>query len=53
MPVEDYLTSEFVHVFNKTIVRAAIDTKGFPTTWIEGYSDPIRYEFFMPPTDSL
>lgn len=53
MPVDDYLASEFVHVFNKRIVKAAIDTKGFPTTWIESYSDPSRYEFFMPPMDTI
>lgn len=52
MPVEEYLASEFVSVFNKRIVKAAIETKGFPTAWVEGYADPTRYEFFMPPTDS-
>ena len=53
MPVEDYLASEFVSVFNKRIVKAATDTPGFPSTWVEGYADPSRYEFFMPPTDSI
>jgi len=48
MPVEEYLASEYVSVFNKHIVKAAIDTEGFPTTWVEGYADPSRYEFFMP-----
>ena len=53
MPVEEYLASEYVSVFNKRIVKTAIDTPGFPTTWVEGYADPSRYEFFMPPMDPL
>src|SRR4051794_26622779 len=48
MPVEEYLANEHVSVFNKHIVKAAIETEGFPTTWVEGYADPSRYEFFMP-----
>lgn len=51
MPVEEYLGSEYVSVFNKRIVRAALETPGFPSTWVEGYADPSRYEFFMPPLD--
>lgn len=53
MPVEEYLASEYVSIFNKQIVRAAINTEGFLTTWIEGYADPSRYEFFMPPNGSI
>jgi hypothetical protein len=53
MPVEEYLASEFVSVFNKRIVKAAIDTTGFPSTWVDGYADPSRYEFFMPDMDSM
>jgi len=53
MPVDEYLASEYVSVFNKKIVNAAIDTEGFPTTWVEGYADPSRYEFFMPPEDAI
>lgn len=48
MPVEDYLNSEFVSVFNKQIVRAALDSPGVAPTHIEGYADPDKYEFFMP-----
>jgi 8-oxo-dGTP pyrophosphatase MutT (NUDIX family) len=48
MPVADYLANEYVSVFNKRIVAAAIESKGFPTTWVEGYADPSRYEFFLP-----
>lgn len=48
MPVESYLASEYVSVFNKQVVRAAIENPGVVPTWIDGYSDPSRYEFFMP-----
>ncbi|MBV7339304.1 hypothetical protein KFU94_66020 [Chloroflexi bacterium TSY] len=48
MPVDEYLNSEFVGDFNKRIVRAALENPGLPTTAIDGYSDPDRYEFFMP-----
>lgn len=48
MPVEDYFASDLVSLFNKRIVRAAIDSPGVTTEWIEGYADPSRYEFFFP-----
>lgn len=48
MPVDEYLSSEYVGDFNKRIVRAALLTPGIRTAWIDGYSDPSRYEFFMP-----
>ena len=48
MPVEDYLSSEFVSVFNKRIVQAALESPGVAPTEIEGYADPSKYEFFMP-----
>jgi 8-oxo-dGTP pyrophosphatase MutT (NUDIX family) len=48
MPVEDYFASDLVSAFNKRIVRAALDSPGVTTEWIEGYADPSRYEFFMP-----
>ncbi len=48
MPVQSYLDSEYVSVFNKQIVRAAIESPGVVPTWIEGYGDASRYEFFMP-----
>ena len=52
MPVQDYLDSEFVSAFNKQVVRAAIESAGVSPTWIDGYADARRYEFFMP-TDNL
>lgn len=48
MPVEEYLHAETVSVFNKQIVQAALNSTGVVPTWIEGYADPRRYEFFMP-----
>jgi 8-oxo-dGTP pyrophosphatase MutT (NUDIX family) len=48
MPVEEYLGHQTVHAFNKTIVRAALQSQGLQTTWIEGYDDPKAREFFMP-----
>lgn len=48
MPVEDYLSSEFVSVFNKRIVQAALESPGVAPMEIEGYADPDKYEFFMP-----
>ena len=48
MPVEDYMRSELVSLFNKRIVRAALASPGVASEWIEGYGDPARYEFFMP-----
>lgn len=48
MPVEEYLGSEFVSVFNKRIVEAALSSPGVAPMEIEGYADPSKYEFFMP-----
>src|SRR5919201_1396146 len=45
MPVEEYLASELVSSFNKRIVRAALTGPGVTPEWIEGHSDPARYEF--------
>ena len=49
MPVEEYLDSEFVHTFNRTIVQAALNSKGVVPTAIEGYLNPETHEVFMPP----
>jgi 8-oxo-dGTP diphosphatase len=51
MPIDDYFSSEFVSVFNKRIVRAALASPGVSPEWIDGYADPARYEFFMPRED--
>jgi ADP-ribose pyrophosphatase YjhB (NUDIX family) len=48
MPVEEYLEAEGVSVFNKEIVKAAIESPGVSPMDIEGYSDPDRHEIFMP-----
>jgi 8-oxo-dGTP pyrophosphatase MutT (NUDIX family) len=48
MPVKDYMLSEHVSQFNKLIVKAAVESPGLAQTWVDGYGDPDRYEFFMP-----
>ena len=49
MPVREYLGSEYVGIFNKRIVQAALQSRGIVPTAIEGYSDPEKHEIFMPP----
>ena len=48
MPVDTYMGSENVSQFNKLIVKAAVENEGLKETWVDGYGDPDRYEFFMP-----
>ena len=48
MPLPKYLTSADVSPFNKTIVQAATQSRGLVSTWVDGYDDPDKYEFFMP-----
>ena len=48
MPVAEYLESELVGLFNRRIVRAALNTPGIPSVWVEGYSNPATHEFFFP-----
>jgi 8-oxo-dGTP diphosphatase len=47
MPVEDFLNSADISVFNKHIVKAALDSPGITPAIIEGFEDGTR-EFFMP-----
>ena len=49
MPVEEYLSSDYVHTFNRQIVRAALASPGVVLSDVEGYSDGRRREIFMPP----
>jgi 8-oxo-dGTP pyrophosphatase MutT (NUDIX family) len=51
MPVDDYLASQDVHLFNRRIVRAALAGKGFRPEFIEGFGTPDTREFLMPPED--
>ena len=37
MPVDDYLTNEYVGVFNKRVVEVALTGQGLTLTWFEGY----------------
>ncbi|MYC28714.1 MAG: NUDIX domain-containing protein [Chloroflexi bacterium] len=48
MPVDDYLGSEATSVFNRRIVRAALDHPGIAPESMQGFDDRER-EFFMPP----
>ena len=48
MPVTEYLESELVGLFNRRIVRAALNNPGIPSVWVEGYSDTTTHEFFFP-----
>ncbi len=48
MPVDEFLSSESIHGFNKWIVRAALQSPGMVLTSVDGYSDPRVREFFEP-----
>jgi 8-oxo-dGTP pyrophosphatase MutT (NUDIX family) len=49
MPVDEYLASEDVGIFNKRIVEAALNGRCMVSAWIEGYqTEPDRREIFMP-----
>ena len=48
MPVAEYLASDYVGIFNKRVVRAALESPGVAPELIDGYGDPINYEIFMP-----
>ena len=49
MPVDEYLSSEDVGIFNKRIVEAALNGQCMEPAWIEGYqTEPDRREIFMP-----
>jgi 8-oxo-dGTP pyrophosphatase MutT (NUDIX family) len=53
MPVEEYLSSEYVSMFNRAIVQAALESPGVVHAWIDGYDDPVSREFFFPPNLAL
>ena len=49
MPTADFLSPESgIHIFNQTIVRAALEHPGMAPAHIAGYDDHERFEFFMP-----
>ncbi len=49
MPVDHFLSEESgIHAFNKSIVRAALESPGVSPANITGYDDADRFEFFMP-----
>ena len=48
MPLDEYFEADNVHTFNKSIVRAAMESPGLRPTAMDGYRDPGTYETFMP-----
>ena len=48
MPIDDYLGNPDVHVFNRSVVRAALEGSGLGPDPIEGYGTPETHELFMP-----
>ena len=52
MPVDQYLTNEYVGDFNRRIVQAALSGPYLVTDWVDGYDDTTLREFFMPPSRS-
>ena len=49
MPVDRFLSDESgIHIFNKSIVRAALESPGVSPAPMTGYEDAARFEFFMP-----
>ena len=48
MPVNEFLANNSIHLFNKTIVAAAIGSEGLFVQHISGYEPQSKYEFFMP-----
>ena len=49
MPVEEYLGHDEVSVFNKRVVRAALNGDPIVPEEIAGYGAPETHELFMPP----
>ena len=47
-PVDDFLDADDISNFNKTIVRAALESPGIVPGWIDGFIDRSQGEFFMP-----
>ncbi len=48
MPVDQYLSSEETSVFNRSIVKAAMESPGIVPTSFDGIEGPEMREFFMP-----
>ena len=49
MPLEEYLSADEISVFNKCIVRAALENTGLVPASMDGYPNTDEREFFMPP----
>jgi 8-oxo-dGTP pyrophosphatase MutT (NUDIX family) len=53
MPVDEYLTSEYVGEFNREIVRAAVQSPGLKHRNVDGYSGGRPREMLFPPATQL
>jgi 8-oxo-dGTP pyrophosphatase MutT (NUDIX family) len=53
MPVDEYLTSEYVGKFNREIVRAAVQSPGLKHRNVDGYSGGRPREMLFPPATQL
>ena len=48
MPLDQYLEADNASDFNKTVVRAALNSPGLVPSRVDGYRDPATYEVFLP-----
>jgi len=49
MPIDDYLTSEYVGTFNRQMVKAAASGRGLVPGWFKAYDvSPETHEIFVP-----
>ena len=48
-PLETFLSADDIGVFNKSIVRSALENTGLAPASMEGYPNNNEREFFMPP----
>ena len=48
MPVDEYMSSEYVWEFNKSIVSAALESEGMVQATLGENRDAARFEWFMP-----
>jgi 8-oxo-dGTP pyrophosphatase MutT (NUDIX family) len=46
MPLEEFMSDEHIHEFNKTIVESTFDSKGLSNIKIEEYKPDTRFEFY-------
>ena len=47
-PLEEFLSAEYISIFNKSIVRSALESTGLVPASMDGYPNADEREFFMP-----